>query len=211
VSDLESAAQRACKGDRGAEEELLRLLRPGVLAVLRYGTFRNLIDAEDVAQDALKIVLERVREGTINEPDKLYSFAANTARNLALNMARKVLRQKTAVDSPLLDELAQTVGDEQTEVDDEQLARAVVALLDQLPTLRDRHLLRRFYVEGIDKQTLCTELSLTAAHFDRVLMRARDRFRLILQREGPRLGLVVRITGFLLPVINFASSVRFPS
>jgi RNA polymerase sigma-70 factor, ECF subfamily len=42
---------------------------------------------------------------------------------------------------------------------------------------RDRRLLRGYYVLDQDKEALCQELELSQEHFDRVLHRARARFR----------------------------------
>jgi RNA polymerase sigma-70 factor (ECF subfamily) len=174
-----------------------------VLSVLRYGAFHRWIDAEDLTQETLHIVVERVRAATIDDPRKVFAFAAATARNLALNAARKMLRQQTVVDSELIDELAQNLGMEQSDLsdsDDRHLAQAVVALLEELPAERDRQLLMRFYLDGTDKQVLCRELGLSPKHFDRVLLRARTRLRAIIERRAPHLALVPRITAILLPV-----------
>ncbi len=203
VDEIERIVAAALTGDRAAESQMLRALRPGGLSVLRYGAFHRWIDAEDLTQETLHIIVERVRAATIDDPRKVFAFAAATARNLALNAARKMLRQQTVVDSELIDELAQNLGMEQSDLsdsDDRHLAQAVVALLDELPAERDRQLLMRFYLDGIDKQVLCRELGLSPKHFDRVLLRARTRLRAIIERRAPHLALVPRITAILLPV-----------
>lgn len=201
AEENERIVARALAGDREAETAMLIALRPGVLAVLRFGAFYRWIDAEDLTQEALHIVCERVRAGTVDDPRKVFAFAAATARNLALNAARKMLRQQTVVDSDLVDELAQNIemeGGELTDSDDRHLAQSVAALLDELPTERDRQLLMRFYLDGIDKTELCQELGLSPKHFDRVLMRARARLRTIIERRAPHLALITRVTSFLL-------------
>jgi RNA polymerase sigma factor (sigma-70 family) len=202
----------ALTGDRDAESRMLQALRPGVLAVLRFGAFHRWVDAEDLAQETLQIVVERVRAGTIDDPRKVFAFAAATARNLALNAARKMLRHQTVVDSELVDELAQNLEMEPSDLsesDDRQLAQAVAQLLEELPTERDRQLLMRFYLDGIDKRQLCQELGLSPKHFDRVLMRARSRLRSIIERRAPHLALVPRISAILLPVaMSFTVWVR---
>ena len=105
VDEIERIVSAALVGDRQAESRMLVALRPGVLAVLRFGAFHRWVDAEDLTQETLHIVVERVRARTIDDPRKVFAFAAATARNLALNAARKVLRQQTVVDSELVDEL----------------------------------------------------------------------------------------------------------
>jgi RNA polymerase sigma-70 factor (ECF subfamily) len=201
TEEIEQIVAAALTGDRRAETRMLVVLRPGVLAVLRFGAFHRWVDAEDLTQETLHIVVERVRAGTIEDPRRVFSFAASTARNLALNAARKALRQQTVVDSDLVDELAQNLEMEQGELsdsDDRHLAEAVVAMLEELPTERDRQMLTRFYLDGVDKQQLCRELSLSPKHFDRVLMRARSRLRTIIERRAPHLALFPRITAILL-------------
>jgi RNA polymerase sigma factor (sigma-70 family) len=201
ADEIERIVAAALTGDKHAESRMLVVLRPGVLAVLRYGAFHRWVDAEDLTQETLHIVVERVRAGTIDDPRKVFSFAASTARNLALNAARKALRQQTVVDSELVDELAQNLEMEQSDLsdsDDRHLAEAVVAVLEELPTERDRLVLMRFYLDGVDKQVLCRELGLSPKHFDRVLMRARSRLRTIIERRAPHLALFPRISSFLL-------------
>jgi RNA polymerase sigma-70 factor (ECF subfamily) len=212
ADEIERIVAAALNGDRHAESRMLIALRPGVLAVLRFGAFHRWIDADDLTQETLQIVVERVRARTIDDPRKVFAFAAATARNLALNQARKMLRQQTVVDSELVDELAQNLEMEQSDIsdsDDRHLAQAVMTLLDELPTQRDRMVLVRFYLDGIDKQQLCREFGLSPKHFDRVLMRARTRLRSIIERRAPHLALFPRISAILLPIaLSFTFWVR---
>jgi RNA polymerase sigma-70 factor (ECF subfamily) len=212
TEQIAAIVEEALTGDRRAEGRMLQALRPGVLAVLRFGAFHRWVDAEDLTQETLQIVVERVRARTIDDSRKVFAFAAATARNLALNAARKMLRQQTVVDSELVDELAQNLEMEQNELsesDDRHLAQAVAQLLEELPTERDRQLLMRFYLDGTDKQQLCEELGLSPKHFDRVLMRARSRLRTIVERRAPHLALFPRITAILLPLaMSFTFWVR---
>ena len=212
AEEIETIVAAAISGDRQAESRMLIALRPGVLAVLRFGAFHRWVDAEDLTQETLQIVVERVRGRSIDDPRKVFAFAAATARNLALNAARKALHQQTVVDSELVDELAQNLEMEQSDPadpDDRHLAQAVMALLDELPTARDREVLVRFYLDGHDKQQLCRELGLSPKHFDRVLMRARTRLRTIIERRAPHLALFPRISAILLPLaIPFTFWVR---
>jgi RNA polymerase sigma factor (sigma-70 family) len=201
VDEIERIVTAALVGDRQAESRMLIALRPGVLAVLRFGAFHRWVDAEDLTQETLQIVVERVRARTIDDPRKVFAFAAATARNLALNAARKVLRQQTVVDSELVDELAQNLEMEHSDLseqDDRHLAESVAALLEELPTERDRQLLMRFYLDGTDKRQLCRELGLSPKHFDRVLMRARTRLRAIVERRAPHLALLPRTLSIFL-------------
>jgi RNA polymerase sigma factor (sigma-70 family) len=212
IDEIERIVAAALTGNAQAESRMLAALRPGVLAVLKFGAFSRWIDHEDLSQETLHIVVERVRARTIDDPRKVFAFAAATARNLALNAARKMLRQQTVVDSELIDELAQNLEMEQGDLsdsDDRHLAQAVADLIDELPTERDRQVIVRFYLDGAEKQQLCRELGLSPKHFDRVLMRARSRLRSIIERRAPHLALFPRITSILLPLaLSFTFWVR---
>jgi hypothetical protein len=57
-------------------------------------------------------------------------------------------------------------------------------MLISLPTSRDREILIRFYLDEEDKDSICSSLRLSEAHFTRVIFRARNRFRELLERSG---------------------------
>jgi len=69
-------------------------------------------------------------------------------------------------------------------VDEE--AEMVRRLIGELPTDRDRQLLLRFYVGEEDKERICADLGLDSLHFNRVLFRARQRFKELLERSTGR-------------------------
>ena len=49
--------------------------------------------------------------------------------------------------------------------------------------VRDREILRRYYLSDDDKQRICQDLQLTSAHFDRVLFRAKQRMRELIDQQ----------------------------
>jgi DNA-directed RNA polymerase specialized sigma24 family protein len=57
VDEIERIVVAALAGDRQAESRRLVALRPGVLAVLRFGAFHRWVDAEDLTQETLQIVV----------------------------------------------------------------------------------------------------------------------------------------------------------
>ena len=65
-------------------------------------------------------------------------------------------------------------------------------MLDELPVQRDREILLRFYLNDEDKDSICAGLGVDSTHFNRVLFRAKERFRelvVVAERRG-RLRLV---------------------
>jgi RNA polymerase sigma-70 factor (ECF subfamily) len=139
---------------------------------------------QDLVQETLLVVIQRLRGAGIDDPQKLAAFAAQTARNLAIASLRKAERQKTDVDSDATDRNADTSRGVQEIAADVEAALAVRALLRELPQARDRLMLKRFYLDDHDKEVICQEMDLTEAAFNQALSRARKRFRQILEERG---------------------------
>ena len=129
-------------------------------------------------------MLERLRTRGLEEPAGLAGFLRGTARNLMTAERRKTARRRTEADD---EELAQAVHPAPSQLSavllDEE-AETVRQLIRALPTDRDRQLLLRYYVADEDKESLCADLGLDSLHFNRVLFRARQRFKEILERRG---------------------------
>jgi RNA polymerase sigma-70 factor, ECF subfamily len=53
-----------------------------------------------------------------------------------------------------------------------------------MPVARDREILVRFYLDDEERETICRELGLSEEHFNRVIFRARNRFRELLEHRG---------------------------
>lgn len=176
-------ASRIKDGDISAESELIRQFEPGLRVILRRRTGGDRGLLEDLVQETLLIVIQRLRGSGIEEPAKLAAFAAQTARNLAIASQRKSERQKTDTDSGATERNAdpRTVD---MQVEDFEAALAVRALLRELPQARDRLMLKRFYLDDHDRDTICREMNLNEAAFNQALSRARRRFRQILEERG---------------------------
>jgi RNA polymerase sigma-70 factor (ECF subfamily) len=88
-------ARRAAAGDRAAEAELCRRLRPRArLYGLRH--LRDEAAAADLAQDALVALVGRLRAGALREPDHLVAFVLATCRQLA-GSAVRTRRRRDAI------------------------------------------------------------------------------------------------------------------
>ena len=177
-------SRRIREGDVSAESELIRQFEPGLRVLLRRRTGGDHGLLQDLVQETLLIVIQRLRGEGIDEPAKLAAFAAQTARNLAIASLRKTERQKTEVDSEATERNADPTRSVESLVEDVEAAMAVRALLRELPQARDRLMLKRFYLEDHDKEVICQEMQLTEAAFNQALSRARRRFRQILDERG---------------------------
>lgn len=176
--------RRIKEGDVNAESELIRQFEPGLRVLLRRRTGGDFGLLQDLVQETLLVVLQRLRGPGIDDPQKLAAFAAQTARNLAIASLRKTERQRTDVDSEATDRNADPSRSVEEVTADLEAALAVRALLRELPQPRDRLMLKRFYLEDHDKDVICQELDLTEAAFNQALSRARKRFRQILEERG---------------------------
>ena len=177
-------SRRIREGDVSAESELIRQFEPGLRVLLRRRTGGDFGLLQDLVQETLLVVIQRLRGAGIDDPQKLAAFAAQTARNLAIASLRKTERQRTDVDSEATDRNADPSRGVVEMAADVESALAVRALLRELPQPRDRLMLKRFYLDDHDKEVICQELQLTEAAFNQALSRARKRFRQILEERG---------------------------
>jgi RNA polymerase sigma-70 factor, ECF subfamily len=176
--------RRIREGDASAEAELIRQFEPGLRVLLRRRTGGDHGLLQDLVQETLLVVLTRLRGEGIDDPAKLAAFAAQTARNLAIASLRKAERQRTDVDS----EATERNADESVSLDGQtagaEAALAVQVMLSELPQPRDRLMLKRFYLDDQDRDSICAELNLNEAAFNQALSRARRRFKQILEERG---------------------------
>jgi RNA polymerase sigma-70 factor, ECF subfamily len=172
--------RRIAAGDAAAEGELVQRYSRGLLYLLKRMAPEL---ADDLHQETFRIVLERLRKRELDEPAGLVGFLRGTARNLALAERRKTARRRTDSDD---EEVAQAVHPAPSQLSSvllDEEAETVRRLIRELPTDRDRQLLLRYYVSEEEKERLCTDLGLDSLHFNRVLFRARQRFKEILVRH----------------------------
>ncbi|HSR66342.1 MAG TPA: RNA polymerase sigma factor [Acidobacteriota bacterium] len=174
--------ERVHEGDEAAEAEFFRRYERGLLLYLRT-MCRDHSLAEDLRQEAFKIVLLRLRESGLKDPSRLAAFLRRTARNLFIGDYRKKARRRTENGVQGLDRLATAPAEQLRRLEKEQQARWVRKLIGQLNTPRDRELLYRFYIAEEEKEDICHDLDLDSLHFNRVLFRARQRFKQIVEKS----------------------------
>jgi RNA polymerase sigma-70 factor (ECF subfamily) len=171
---------RISAGDRSAEREFVGAYARGVRALVRRHCRPNDPVVDDLAQDVLARVLQRLRAGAIRDSNALPAYVQTVVMyaTSAEYRARRhtgsdeVLAETPALDNPL----------EQLRSD--QLGRALRHALEQMPVPRDREILMRFYLDEQDKDDICRDLGIDASHFHRVVFRARERLRELLLRSG---------------------------
>ena len=87
----------SCRGSRrairAAESELVARFSRGLLLMLRR-LVQNPALADDLHQETLALVIEKIRRGEVREPEKLAGFIRSTARNLFIADRRKEARYR---------------------------------------------------------------------------------------------------------------------
>jgi RNA polymerase sigma-70 factor (ECF subfamily) len=140
--------------------------------------------ASDLLQDAVVTTLQKLRAGEIRDPAHLDGYVYRVALNHLRNHQRKDKSHvgNAAERGELTEGAVLTRPVESLEAD--QWARLVKKLLLEVTRVRDRELLVRFYLHEEPKEDLCRAFGLTEQHFNRVMFRARERFRALLQQRG---------------------------
>ena len=176
----ESIVDGIANGDKQAEHQLVDKYWKSLFFVLQ----RQVSDAElaqDLAQETFIVVINKARSGQIENPAALGKFIRQVGVNLLIANFRKETRRKTDACEDIEVQFSDEYSNIQQALNSEQLTELVKQVMNELPTERDRDLLYRYFVYGQDKGQICQEFELTPEHFDRVLYRARNRLKQVLQ------------------------------
>ena len=167
-------------GDSTAESELVRRFWRGVSTIVRR-TSGDRSAVEDLCQETFRVALEKLRRGDVREPDKLPGFIAALARNLVIDHFR---RRRDRADAGALGDPIDANPSPLDSLLQKEQSTIVRQVLAELDTERDRQILFRYYVAEEDKERICADLGLTSVHFNRVLFRARERYRALYQKTS---------------------------
>ena len=201
AGDLAELVERIHAGDRAAEAALVTRFSRGLMLMLRHLAADAAL-AEDLHQDTLSLVIEKIRRGEVREPERIAGFIRSTARNLFIANRRKAARYTTLEAGgddegarPALDLVAAgPAGLDQVLADDE--ARLVRRLLGELRFDRDRQVLIRFYLAEDGRDEICAALGIDPQRFNQVLHRARERLRELWDKAEKRRRFFSRVRGF---------------
>lgn len=189
IDTVESVAPRTLvdrirDGDKTAESELVRRYSRPIMTMLRQRA-GNVQRAEDLHQDTFFIVLQRLRTTGINDPSLISAFLHKTAINLLIEDGRKEARRKTYADTDRVLLETDASADQLGALIRAEAANAVRSMIQELRNPRDRELLYRFYILQQEKPIVCQAMALPSEHFDRVISRARTRFRELVEDKRP--------------------------
>lgn len=169
-------------GERAAEAELVERYRRGVSLILRRSA--GPAAADDLYQEVFLLAVEKIRAGEVREPERLSGFICGLARNLAIDYFRRRPPASSFADSGARDAVPDPGASPLERVLRNEDDRSVRDLLSEMTSERDRQILLRFYIGEEDKDRICADLDLTGLQFNRVLYRARERFRELYERAA---------------------------
>ncbi|MFT6328861.1 MAG: RNA polymerase sigma-70 factor (ECF subfamily) [Bermanella sp.] len=176
IAATDNFVNRIFAGDRTAEEELVAKHWKGIFFILNKRCSDPQL-AADLAQDAFIVVIEKARAGKINNPEAVSAFARQTGINLMLAHYRKEKRRETDGFSSTEIDFPDTKTNISQKVELQDTIEFVKQVIEEMPQKRDKDILESFYMQEEEKLDICSRLELSSAHFDRVLFRARNRLK----------------------------------
>jgi RNA polymerase sigma-70 factor, ECF subfamily len=181
ATELADIAERIRGGDREAESELVLRYQCAARVIARRHCRPQEPQVDDIVQDVLADLLQRLRAGLIEDPRALPHYLQLSIRNACTALYR---RQSRWLSSGDLDPVPED-GDEPAEFQArQQRAQCLRDLVAELPVARDRELLRRFYLLEHSRAQVCSEMDIDESHFRRVIHRARQRLREVMELHG---------------------------
>lgn len=164
-------ADQIIQGKRVAEVELYRRFQPRLSRMLNSVT-TDPADAADIHQEVLRIVIEKLRAGELRDKDKLTSFIFQVGRYQTIGYYRKQRKLQ------FCDDMETHIDPDTDDAERIQYRAIVREVIDSLELDRDRRILTMVYIQEREKPEICENLRLSSLHFNRVLFRARQRFKL---------------------------------
>lgn len=178
--DPADLVRRIQAGEGRAEQELVERYSRGVGFLLRELT-RDQTRAQDLQQEAFRLVIEKIRGGELRKPESLPSFLRQVAKNLFIASYRKRKQQPVVAGEEVIAFSPDHAPSPLQRVIDKENLAIVRRLLEELESPRDRELLTRLFVAEQSKEEICETLDLSSLHFNRVLHRARQRLKKLVQ------------------------------
>jgi RNA polymerase sigma-70 factor, ECF subfamily len=186
ASPVAALVSRLAAGDRAAEQDFVRHYARGVRALVRRHCRPNEPMIDDLVQDVMQSVLLHLRAGQLRDAQALPGYLRQAVVFTVAAEYRK--RSRRGEDGAPGGAEAVDAADPQRHAEQEQIARRVSGLLNEMSVPRDREVLRRFYLEEQDKDVVCAALEIDPSHFHRVLFRARQRLRELIEAAGLNVG-----------------------
>ena len=168
---------RAAARDAAAEAELCRRLGPRIrLYGLKH--LRSEAAAADLMQDVLIMLLTKLREGAVREPERVASFVLGAARQTVIDLRRGGRRRAQILEAFPID---LTPQDEEPDepIDSARLANCLGALPE-----RERSVLVMTFYDDQPADAVAEQLHLSAGNVRVIRHRGLERLRGCMEMRG---------------------------
>ena len=137
---------------------------------------------EDLKQETFIRVIAAVRkEGVVRQPERFGAFVNSICNNVLLEYYRTFGKNQQ------IDETHQDIPDKVLDLEgmmvSRQLSERVQKIVAALP-VRDRDLLRAVFLEERDKDAVCRDIGVNRDYLRVLLHRAKDKFKVVYEKEG---------------------------
>ena len=177
----ESAGQ--ADSDDLSEAAIVARHGPGLRVILLQWT-KDPALAEDLYQEAFCVLFERLKKSPLEDPANCGGYLYRTARNLFVDEVRM---QSRRANSDVVQHIDSTETDANKVLDNAvqlERRRIVSQVISELKVARDRKILVMFYIDDCTKEEVCSKIGVGLSHFKRVLHRARQRYKALLDEKG---------------------------
>jgi RNA polymerase sigma-70 factor (ECF subfamily) len=143
--------------------------------------------AEDVAQETMLRVIDRLHGEGLQDPARLKNFAYRVAANVLAELRRKDSSEVT--DNDYVETAASVSEDPFQHRSRAEESRLIWQVLENIGDDGYRDILIRFFLRQQSKQHICGELDLTSRQFTQRIFRAKQSLRKLLEQAEHRHGL----------------------
>ena len=176
-------AAKISLGDIAVKNEFVQINYRWLLFIVRR-KFAQSNNHEDIVQDTFMLVLNKLQQGKVNNHKAIMGFLRTTAINIGYEYLRKDKKFTSAIDQNFLDAIEDSKQDILSSIIWDDKVKYVKLVMDELKKQRDKDILIKFYFKDQNKLSICDELDLSSEHFDRVLCRAKQRLKQLIEKKG---------------------------
>ena len=167
----------AARRDGDAEAQLCRRFAPRI-RLFGLKRLRSDAAAADLVQDVLMLVLQKLRDGAVREPERIASFMLGTARQMIIDSRRNSGRRERLVDAFALD-----LKPEETPASDIPDSDRLQHCLQSLPE-RERSVLVMTFYDDCSAEILSAQLGLTTGNVRVIRHRGLQHLRDCMEGSG---------------------------
>jgi len=166
---------RILLGSQSAETDMVKRYQSKLFRIV-FAKSKDTDLTREIVQETWAITLQKIRNAKLLNKGSLGGYIYKTGIN-QLKMHYRSRNKVSFVDNIDFQETGDGQALSSSYTDYGPLFESVYKPLSQMKVGRDRQLIYHFYFEGVSKSELCEKFELSSEHFDRVLYRARERFK----------------------------------